>query len=278
MFLILKQHATRCTTKLHHHTSHHHTHHHHLPLFISSSFTTTTTTRTTTNIHPNIHPTAVVDPTATIHNTAQVGPFSYLGPNVTIGKGTSIGAHCTVLNCNLGSRVILHSGVRIGQDGFGFFPTTSSSISSTTAPKKKPQELRVDIQDDVEIGSNTTLDRGSWRDTTIGTGTKIDNLVQIGHNVIIGKFCLVAAQTGIAGSTVIGNEVLIGGQVGVAQHLKIGDGARVAAKSGVVSNVHAKQTVGGYPAVDIGTFRRQSVEARRTGKGKKDKGKGKGKK
>lgn len=218
-----------------------------------------------------IHSTAFVHPDALI-STSTIGPFAYVGPGVTIQEDTQVGPHCTLLNCDIGARVILHSGVRIGQDGFGFFPSATpaagtpandAAAAAATLPTKKPQELRVVIGKDVEIGANTAIDRGSWRDTVVHSGTKIDNLVQIGHNVEIGASCLIAAQTGIAGSTTIGERVLIGGQVGIAQHLTIGSGARIAAKSGVVSNVREHQTVGGYPAVDIGTFRRQAVEKRR---------------
>ena len=215
-----------------------------------------------------IHSTSFVDPTATVSKNTTIGPFSYIGPNCSVGNNCHLGSHCTILHSNIGNRVILHSGVRVGQDGFGFFPSppppaSEKSTSTAAIPEKKPQTLSVIIQDDVEIGANTTIDRGSWRDTSIGIGTKIDNLVQIGHNVVIGTSCLIAAQTGIAGSTTIGDRVLIGGQVGIAQHLNIGTECRIAAKSGVIADVQQGQTVGGYPAVDIGKFRRQAVKARR---------------
>ena len=136
------------------------------------------------------------------------------------------------------------------QDGFGFH------IGENV---KKPQELRVQIGDDVEIGSNTTIDRGSWRDTVINSNTKLDNLIQIGHNVIIGEDCLICAQSGIAGSTTIGNGVLIGGQVGIAQHLNIGDDVRIAAKSGVMHDLQKGKAYGGYPAVEVNKFHRQTL-------------------
>jgi UDP-3-O-[3-hydroxymyristoyl] glucosamine N-acyltransferase LpxD len=230
----------------------------------------------------SVHSTSFVDSTAKIEETTIIGPFSFIGPNVKIGKETVIGAHCTILNCDVGDRVILHSGVRIGQDGFGFFPSQRKTVkveeeinlsTTNTTPKKKPQELRVTIYDDVEIGANTTIDRGSWRNTTINSGTKIDNLVHIGHNVVIGRCCLIAGQTGIAGSTTVGDRVLIGGQVGIAQHLEIGSDSRVAAKSGVVENVLDHQTVGGYPSVDIHTFRRSIAKERQKNRLKRGRGK-----
>ena len=245
----------------------------------------------------SVHSTAFVHPTARLSATTHIGPFAYVGPGVTIGKETSVGAHCTVLNCKVGDRVLLHSGVRIGQDGFGFFPTpstpstpseaTTETTTETTAtanattdaappPIKKPQELQVILHDDVEIGANSTIDRGSWRDTVIHAGTKIDNLVHIAHNVVVGESCLIAAQTGIAGSTTVQERVLIGGQVGIAQHLTIGVESRIAAKSGVVENVLDYHTVAGYPAVDIRTFRRNVGRARRETKKKKKKETGDG--
>lgn len=112
---------------------------------------------------------------------------------------------------------------------------------------------------DVEIGSNTTIDRGSWRNTVVGSNTKLDNLIQVGHNVIIGDGCLICAQTGIAGSTTIGKGVLIGGQVGIAQHLSIGDGVRIAAKSGVMQDLKDGRSYGGYPAVEVKDFHRQTL-------------------
>ena len=119
--------------------------------------------------------------------------------------------------------------------------------------------MRVEIGNDVEIGSNTTIDRGSWRNTVIKSNTKLDNLIQVGHNVIIGKGCLVCAQSGIAGSTTIGDGVLIGGQVGIAQHLKIGDHVKIAAKSGVMHNLESGKSYGGYPAVEVHKFHRQTL-------------------
>lgn len=144
----------------------------------------------------------------------------------------------------------------ICQDGFGFQPDERGHA-------KKPQELRVVIGDDVEIGANTTIDRGSWRNTEIKSGCKLDNLIQIGHNVILGKGCLIAAQTGVAGSTTVGDFVMIGGQVGIAQHLTVGNRVKIAAKSGVINDLKENLTYGGYPAVEIKDFHRQTLMLRK---------------
>ena len=136
----------------------------------------------------------------------------------------------TLSHCLIGARVVLHPGVRIGQDGFGFAPDPK-------APVKVPQLGRVMIGDDVDIGANTTIDRGSGHDTVIGAGTMIDNLVQIGHNVVLGRGCILAGQVGISGSTRLGDFVMVGGQGGLAGHLQIGSGARIAAQSGLMRDV-----------------------------------------
>ena len=159
--------------------------------------------------------------------------------DVVLGEDCVIGANAVIQNAVLGDRVVVHPGACIGQDGFGFHIGEENQGHA-----KKPQSLLVIIGSDVEIGANCTIDRGSWRHTEIGQGTKIDNLVQVGHNVKIGSHCLVAAQTGIAGSTVIGDRCLIGGQVGIAQHLSIGSGVQIAAKSGVMSDLEAHKKYG----------------------------------
>jgi UDP-3-O-[3-hydroxymyristoyl] glucosamine N-acyltransferase len=164
-----------------------------------------------------------------------------IGPHVKIGRDCSIAAHVTVSNAFIGNRVILHPGVRIGQDGFGFAMGPQGHL-------KVPQVGRVIIQDDVEIGSNTTVDRGASRDTVIGEGTKIDNLVQIAHNVVIGRHCVIVAQVGIAGSTTIEDYVALGGQVAVRGHVRIGMGAQIAATSGVNGDVPPGARWGGTPA------------------------------
>jgi len=188
-----------------------------------------------------------VDPGAVIGSGAQIGEGSWIGANTVIGPGVSIGEGCRIGPCvtiecaQVGAQVIIHSGVRIGQDGFGFAMGPQGHL-------KVPQLGRVMIEDDVEIGANATIDRGTGPDTIIGAGTKIDNLVQIGHNVRIGKACVIVAQVGISGSTRIGDFAALGGQVGIAGHLEIGAGVQVAAQSGVMRNVEPGQKIGGSPA------------------------------
>ena len=162
--------------------------------------------------------------------------------SVIIGDNCHIGANTTLAFCLVGNNVVVHPGVQIGQDGFGFVPGKAGH-------KKVPQLGRVIIQDDVEIGANTAIDRGGSGDTVIGEGTKIDNLVQIGHNCTIGRHCVIAAECGLSGSIVLGDFVMLGGQVGIADHLTIGERAIVAAKSGVIGNIPAGQQWFGYPAM-----------------------------
>ncbi|KAJ0410576.1 hypothetical protein ATCC90586_007409 [Pythium insidiosum] len=205
-------------------------------------------------------PFVYVHPSAKIGARCRIEPFVSIGEDVEIGDDTAIASHVTLQNCRIGSRVVLHPGVRVGQDGFGF------QLASSGEHSKKPQELLVEIHDDAEIGANCTIDRGSWRNTVIGRGCKLDNLVQIGHNVQLGAGCVIAAQSGIAGSTTLGKNVHMGGQVGIAQHLQIGDNVRIAAKSGVMSNLESNKTYGGTPAVPIMEYRRRMVFLREIGK------------
>lgn len=177
---------------------------------------------------------------------------AYIGGDVVIGNNVYIGPNVNLVRCIVGNNAILHSGVRIGQDGFGF------AINERYIKKIK-QLGSVRIGDDVEIGANSCIDCGAMGDTVIGSNTKIDNLVQIGHNVIIGSSCFIAAQTGIAGSTKIGNNVVIGGQVGIAGHLTIGNAVQIAAKSGVMQDIPDNSVVGGIPAMPIVQWHRQSV-------------------
>ena len=186
---------------------------------------------------------AEIGPGAEIGADCRIGPGAVIGAGVVIGEGCQIGPSVSVAYALIGSGVTLHAGVRIGSDGFGFAPGAENH-------EKVPQLGRVIIGDDVEIGANSAVDRGSGPDTVIGAGSKIDNLVQIGHNVRIGKGCLIAAQVGIAGSTEIGDLVMIGGQAGIAGHLKIGDGARIAGQAGVTHDVAAGQSVAGMPATE----------------------------
>src|SRR5437660_753145 len=198
---------------------------------------------------PGIHPTAVVATPATIDPSAHIGPYCIVGEYVTIGARTvlqgqnHIGANCRLgendnifpnvtiyPSTEIGHRVRIHSGSVIGSDGFGY-------VQDGGLHRKVPQIGNVIIRDDVEIGANVTIDRGALGPTIIGRGSKIDNLVQIGHNVVIGEHCLVVAQAGIAGSTRLGNYVVLGGQVGLAGHLKIGNRVSVGAQSGVMNNI-----------------------------------------
>lgn len=210
-----------------------------------------------------IHPTAVVAASAKIGAGAAVGAYSVVEANAVIGENTviyphvyvghdvKIGRDCLIYphvtlreRVNLGARVILQPGVVIGSDGFGF-------VFHEGAHRKIPQIGGVVIGDDVEIQANTTIDRAAIGATTIGAGTKVDNLVQIAHNVEIGKHCLIVALCGIAGSTKLGNYVTMGAQVGVAGHIAIGDGTMVGAKSGVTHTLGAKEAVWGLPAHPI---------------------------
>jgi len=180
----------------------------------------------------------------------RVGPNTVIERNVELGEECRVGANVTLSHCIIGDRVVLHPGVRIGQAGFGFAPDREG-------PVKIPQLGRVVIGDDVDIGANSTIDRGSGHDTVIGPGTMIDNLVQIGHNVVLGRGCILAGQVGISGSTRLGDFVMAGGQAGLAGHLEIGTGARIAAKSGLMRDVAAGETVCGSPAIPIGLFMKQ---------------------
>jgi UDP-3-O-[3-hydroxymyristoyl] glucosamine N-acyltransferase len=224
-------------------------------------------------------PSAIIDPAAEVPNDCEVGPNvviergarlgrrcsiaanTVIGAGVEIGDDCRIGPNVTLSHCLMGSRVVLHSGVRIGQEGFGFAP-------DPTAPIKVPQLGRVLVGDDVDIGANTTIDRGSGHDTIIGAGSMIDNLVQIGHNVVLGRCCILAGQVGISGSTKLDDFVMVGGQGGLAGHLHIGTAARIAAKSGLMRDVPAGETVCGSPAVPLTEFMRQTAVLQRLAKNK----------
>ena len=193
----------------------------------------------------SIQPHAVIEPGAKIGARTVIGAGSYVGHEARIGADCQLAARVTVgARCVVGDRVILHSGVVLGSDGFGFEFAGGSHV-------KIPQTGIVQIDDDVEIGANTTVDRARFGRTWIGAGTKIDNLVQIAHNVVIGKHCILCAQVGVSGSTRLGNYVVLGGQVGTVGHIEIGDAAQVAAQSGVSKNVPQKQVVFGTPAQPI---------------------------
>ena len=218
-----------------------------------------------------------IHPTAAMGLEVRIGPDVGIGAHVTIGDRALIGSGVTIFagahigddtvigddcilypqvsllaNCVLGNRVILHSGTVIGSDGFGY-------AQHEGRHHKIPQLGNVIIEDDVELGANVTVDRATFGSTLIKRGTKIDNQVQVAHNVVIGEDCIVVAQAGIAGSTRLGNHVMIGGQAGLVDHLSIGDQVKIAAGSGVTNDVKSGKVVGGRPAVDHGTWRRSQV-------------------
>ncbi len=224
---------------------------------------------------PGIHPSAVVDPAAEVDAKASIGPLCVveagarieagvvLSAQVFIGRGSRVGAHSrmhaqSVLHryCEIGQRCLIHSGAVIGADGFGFETTPGGHV-------KVPQVGTVLIADDVEIGANSTLDRARLSTTRVGRGTKIDNLVQVGHNVTIGEHCFLCAGVGIAGSTKIGNFVVLGGQAGTAGHITIGDYAQVGGQGGVSKDVAPKSKVTGTPARDFKEQRRLEALVRR---------------
>jgi UDP-3-O-[3-hydroxymyristoyl] glucosamine N-acyltransferase len=217
-------------------------------------------TRNLSDIASGIHPQTFIHPDAVLGSTVSIGPFAVIGAQVTIGDSTIIGP-CTVImakstigsncilypnvtvmdECIIGNRVILHAGAVIGSDGFGFAPHEGRL-------HKIPQIGKVIIEDDVEIGACTCVDRAAFGKTIIEKGTKLDNLIQVGHNVRIGSNTVIAGQTGISGSTTVGSGVRLGGQVGLSGHLTIGDGASVGAQAGVTKDVPPHETVSGYPA------------------------------
>ena len=201
------------------------------------------------HVHPSarlesgttVEPGAVIGPRAEIGGGTVIGATAVIGTEVRIGRDCSIGAGAVITDALIGDRVIIHSGCKIGQDGFGFVMGASGHL-------KIPQVGRVIIQDDVEIGAGTTVDRGAIRDTVIGEGSKIDNLVQVGHNVSIGRCCVVAAQSGISGSSTLEDFVALGGSVGVSDHVTIGEGAQLAGASNVHADVPPGARWGGTPA------------------------------
>jgi len=226
---------------------------------------------------PGIHPLALASSNATIDPSTEIGPFCAIeagvsigpgcriGPYVSIAKGVQIGkdcrigAHVSISHTLIGDRVHLHPGARLGQEGFSFARTSKGFLTI-------PQLGRVLIEDDVEIGANSTIDRGSVRDTVIGAGSRVDNLVQIGHNVRLGKCCVVVAQVGISGSTVLEDFVQVGGQAAFTGHVTIGRGAQVGAQAGVISDIAPGAIVLGSPAQPRHEFFRQVATVKRLAK------------
>ncbi len=240
-------------------------------------------------LKPGIHPSAVVGEGALVDPTAEVGPLVVVGakaeiglrcriaPGAVIGEGVVIGPDCrigalaSVSHAIVGERVTLYPGARVGQDGFGFAMTGEGFRSV-------PQLGRVILEHDVEVGANTTIDRGSVQDTVIGAGTRLDNLVQIGHNVQIGRLCVIVSQAGISGSTIVEDFVMIGGQAGLVGHLLIGRKARLGAQAGVMADVAPGAEVVGSPAEPVRTFFRQIAVLRRLARGERTAGRQSGRK
>ena len=233
-------------------------------------------------IAPGVHPTAVIDATAEIGAGAAIGPFVVVGPGVRIGPNARIASHVSIAEdatigadalilqgvrigarVTIGDRFIAQPGCVVGADGFSFVTPETSRVEAARASLGAAVEAEgqswtrihslgaVTIGDDVEIGANSTIDRGTIRDTSIGSGTKLDNLVHVGHNVVVGRDCLLCGQVGIAGSTVVGDRVVMGGQVGVSDNLQVGADAVLAGGSGVTSNVRPGAVLMGYPAMPM---------------------------
>jgi UDP-3-O-[3-hydroxymyristoyl] glucosamine N-acyltransferase len=244
------------------------------------------------HVAPGIHPWTVVDPTASIGANASIGPFCRIGPNsrlgdhcklvsnVNVGADVTIGDHtllhagvCIGDRCEIGNRVIIQPNATIGGDGFAFVTRETGSVESV----RKTGEVRhfnteiirihslgnVVIEDDVEIGSGTCIDRGTLGETRIGRGSKLDNLIQVGHNVMLGSNCLIVSQVGLGGSSSVGNRVVMGGQSGVPDHVTIGDDAVIHARSGIIGPVPEKTAMMGVPAVPLRQFMDKEVKMRR---------------
>lgn len=228
-----------------------------------------------------IHPTATIHATATIGEGTRIGAGCYIGPNVKIAENVTIYPNATILDdciigkntviwsgvvvrerCHIGAYCILHPNATIGADGFGFRPCPDRGLA------KIPQIGNVVLGNAVEIGANACVDRGKFSSTILGDGCKIDNLVQIGHNSILGRFCIMAGNSGLAGSVTLGNGVVIGGSASIKDHSTIGDGATIGAGSGVTGDVDAGKVMLGYPAVEARTALKQWAILKRMAEGK----------
>ena len=224
---------------------------------------------------PSVHPEAeledevdlgpgvVVGPSARIGRGAQVGANTVIGPGVAIGRGCHIGANATLGFALIGDRVRILSGAVIGEAGFGVAGSRAGAVDV-------PQLGRVILQDGVTVGANTCIDRGAWEDTVVGENTKIDNLVQVAHNVRLGRNCVLAAHTGISGSCTVGDGAMFGGRAGIADHLDIGSGAKIAAAAGVMKNVPAGEIYCGSPARPLRRFMRETAWLARQAKERED--------
>lgn len=225
-------------------------------------------------LHPGVGPGAVIDPSAAVDPSAEIGPLAVIGARarigarccvgagavigegVEIGEDGRIGPNASISHALLGRRVQIGPGARVGHEGFGFASAAEGFVTV-------PQLGRVLIEDDVEIGANCTIDRGSAQDTVIGAGSRLDNLVQIGHNVRLGRCCVIVAQAGISGSTELEDFVMVAGQAGLTGHLHVGQGARIGAQAGVMADVAAGTEVLGSPAGPVRAFFRQVAVLRR---------------
>src|SRR6266481_8195872 len=237
---------------------------------------------------PGIHPTAVIDPSAKVGKDVGIGPHCWIGPEAIIGEGTRIVSHvsvganavlgtkclihagvCIGDRCEIGNRVIIQPNATIGGDGFAFVTPERGSVEDVKAKKQinnfNTEIVRINsigyvvVEDDVEIGSGTCVDRGTMGETRIGRGSKLDNLIQIGHNVVIGANCLIVSQVGLGGSSSIGQRVVIGGQSGVPDHVTVGDDAVIHARSGIIGPVPEKVAMMGVPAVPLRQFMEREV-------------------
>ena len=224
---------------------------------------------------PGIHSTAFIEESASIHHSSSIGAFSYVGHESIIGPNCTINTHCHIgmgttigegsvfypgvkllARCQIGKQVILNAGVVVGSEGYGFDQGDGSH-------QKIPHLGKVVIEDNVEVGANTCIDRARFEETTVGQGTKLDNLVQVGHNVKIGKNCLIVAQVGVSGSVVMEDEVIVGGQAGFAGHLRVGKGAKIAGQAGITKDVEPGAFLKGNPALPFHLAQRISVLQRK---------------